>query len=267
MFKHCLYMKNQLEIIKNVGKWGNSAGILLPKEWIGNQVKIILIDRGSEVKKEAMNMLSEYLYDILGIYLTGSYSRGEQDEESDIDIIAITNNTKKDIISGKYHISLVRLEDLEKTLEKNPILISPRLKEAKVIINPLLLKELNKKEIKKASFKEYIEETKRIILINKNLINIEEKENLSSNEIIYSLILRLRGIYLINCILHNKSYSKRDFLKYLENSKVSKEEIDKIYNIYREIRDNKKYKDMKISVEDIKLLLNLLEKECKSLLK
>ncbi len=262
MFKHYLYMKTEQEYVKNVGKWGNSGGILLPKEWIGNQVKIVLINRTDEIKKEVINMLSEYLGDILGVYLTGSYSRGDQDKESDIDIIAITNHIKKEIISGKYHISLVTLENLKKTLEKNPILVAPRLREANVIINPLLLKELNKIEIKKISFKSYIEETNRIISINQELINLEKDEYLTSPEIIYSLILRLRGIYLINGILNNKKYSKRDFLKYLGNSKIDKNQIENIYNIYRNLRDDIKTKN-KIKVDNVKLLLSFLEKENK----
>ena len=262
MFKHYLYMKTEQEYVKNVGKWGNSGGILLPKEWIGNQVKIVLINRTDEIKKEVINMLSEYLGDILGVYLTGSYSRGDQDKESDIDIIAITNHIKKEIISGKYHISLVTLENLKKTLERNPILVAPRLREAKVIINPLLLKELNKIEIKKISFKSYIEETNRIISINQELINLEKDEYLTSPEIIYSLILRLRGIYLINGILNNKKYSKRDFLKYLGNSKIDKNQIENIYNIYRNLRDDIKTKN-KIKVDNVKLLLSFLEKENK----
>jgi len=261
-------MKNNLEIIRNVGKWGNSAGILLPREWIGNQVKIALIDRTSEIKKEVINMLSEHLEEIIGIYLTGSYSRGEQDQNSDIDIIAITNNLKKEMISGKYHISLVKLEDLKQTLEKNPILILPRLKEAQTILNPVLLKELNKAEIKKTSFKNYVKETKRIISINAGLLNLEKNENLTSPEIIYSLILRLRGIYLIQCILQKKNYSKKDFLKYLENSKTSKKEIQEIYEIYRNIRDDTKIEiTFKNKLDEIKSLLNFLEKENKSLLK
>ena len=48
MFKHSLNM----ELIRSVSKWGNSAGILLPKEWLGNQVKIVFIDRTLEIKKE-----------------------------------------------------------------------------------------------------------------------------------------------------------------------------------------------------------------------
>ena len=71
-------------IVKTVGKWGNSAGILLPREWLGNQVKIILIDRTSEIKKEVLSMLDDCLEDMIGIYLVGSYARGEQQEDSNI---------------------------------------------------------------------------------------------------------------------------------------------------------------------------------------
>ena len=47
-------MKVEQGFIKNVGKWGNSGGILLPREWIGNQVKIILINRTNEIRKEVL---------------------------------------------------------------------------------------------------------------------------------------------------------------------------------------------------------------------
>src|SRR3989344_5864914 len=105
MFKHCLYMQ-EIEELKEVRKWGNSAGILLPKELIGKQVKITIIDRTLEIKKEVLNIIEPFLQDIIGVYLTGSYARGEETEESDIDILVISENTKKSFISGKYEIEI-----------------------------------------------------------------------------------------------------------------------------------------------------------------
>jgi predicted nucleotidyltransferase len=257
-----------IELIRNVGKWGNSGGILVPKELIGNQVRIITINRTDKIKKEVLNILLDYLEDVIGIYLTGSYSRGDQEESSDIDIIVITNKIKKEIKSGKYHLSLIPLQNMERIMEKNPLMIAPRLMEAKEIINPELLKILNKKEVKKNSFKNYVEETKRIILINKGLINLEKDKYLTSPEIIYSVILRLRGVYLIKCILKKNNYLKKDFLKYLENSKIPKKEVLEIYKVYRNIRDNTKIEiNFKYKLEEIKSLLNFLEKENKSLSK
>ena len=45
-------MRNQIQQTSQARKWGNSGGVLLPREWIGKQVKIILIDRTEEIKKE-----------------------------------------------------------------------------------------------------------------------------------------------------------------------------------------------------------------------
>ncbi|MEK6913922.1 MAG: DUF2080 family transposase-associated protein [Nanoarchaeota archaeon] len=258
-------MNNQKEIIKNVGSWGNSAGILLPKEWLGSRVKIILIENGLEIKKEITSILLDYLDDIVGIYLTGSYSRGEQEEDSDIDIIAISNKTKKEIISGRYSISIITLENLKKTLNNNPLLVLPRLNEAKTIFNPILLRELKKIKISKNSFRGYIEETDKIIKINKNLLDFEQNPILESNEIIYSLMLRLRGIYLIQCLLQKKSYIKKEFLKHLSISSRDSKEIDKAYLLYKKIRDGKSTKKLQLKTETANSLLIFAEKEINKL--
>src|SRR3989338_4831627 len=104
MFKHCINMKQ--ELVRNISRWGNSSGILLPRESVGMQAKVILIDRTLEIKKEVISILDQYLDDIQGIYLTGSYARGDQDKDSDIYILAISGKTKKLIESGKYSIQI-----------------------------------------------------------------------------------------------------------------------------------------------------------------
>src|SRR3989344_592558 len=154
MFKLCI---NNMELTKNVIRWGNSAGVLLPKEWVGNEAKIVLVDRTSQIKKEVFDILDSYLEDILGIYLVGSYARHEQEEDSDIDVIAISSRTKKDIKSGKYNLSIIPIESIKKTLKTNPIMIYPRLAEAKTILNHSLIEELKAVKITKSSFKEFID--------------------------------------------------------------------------------------------------------------
>lgn len=257
MFKHSLNM----EIIKQVQKWGNSAGILLPKEWLGKEVQIVLIDRTSEIKEEIFDILDKSLEEVIGIYLTGSYARNEQKEDSDIDVIVISKSIRKEIVSGKYHISIIPLETIKKALKKYPISIFPRLIEAKPIINNSLLEELKKTKIRKNSFKEFIKETERIIKINEGLLKIdkEKKEILDSNEIIYSLILRLRGIFLIKNMMDKISYSNKLFLKHLMEE-IKDEEVDKVYKIYKSIKNNKKIKE-KIRMESAEKLLDLLKKD------
>jgi len=254
-----------MELLRNVARWGNGAGVLLPREWMGNQVKIIFIDRTSEIKKESLSILELYLEDILGIYLVGSYARGEQEQDSDIDIIAISKETKKEIVSGKYNISLITFESAKKTLEKNPLLILPRLNEAKTILNKSLLKELKDTKIQKSSFRNFIEECERIIKINKGLIKLDKEQGNehADSEIIYSLVLRLRGIFLANAILKKKEYSKKDFLKWI-NREINENEPEKVYNAYKAIRDNKKIK-ARIKIETAEKLIIFLEKEARKL--
>lgn len=250
-----------MELIKNIRRWGNSAGVLLPKEWAGKEARIILVDRSLEIKKEVFDILSKYLEDIFGVYLTGSYARNEQTTKSDIDVIAVSNKTKKEVVSGKYRVSIVTLGGIKKTLSANPELVLPRLNEAKVILNSSLLQELKSRKINKNSFKQFVEDSRRIIKINKGFLKMDMEqgfENLDSLNIIYSIVLRLRGVFLIIKLLKKEKYKKKDFLKWLEKE-VGKE-AEKIYNVYQKIRDNKKVK-ADIKIETAKKLLNKLEKE------
>jgi len=257
--------QRQTALIRNVGKWGNSAGILLPKEWLGNQVKIVLIDRTLEIKKEVLSILDSYLEDIIGVYLTGSYARGEQEEDSDIDVIAISKSIKKELISGRYHISITTLEGIKKTLGHYPELVIPRLREARVILNPQLLEELNKYSITKKSFKNFLEDTKRIIKMNAEFIELDnlDSEELESKAVIYSMVLRLRGIFLIKCALESKKYSKEDFKRWILQS-LDKEEFEKTYELYKSVRDNKNTK-IKIKLQTARKLKDFLIKEIKYL--
>jgi hypothetical protein len=248
-----------MELVKHVQKWGNSSGVLLPREWINKEVKIILIDRSLDIKNEIFDILDPYLEDIMGIYITGSYARGESDDKSDIDIIAISNNTQKEIISGKYNISIIPIHTIEKTLKNNPIMILPRLVEAQSITNFQLLNQLRNIKISKDSFREFIKDTEKIIKINEGLIQLdEESEYLESNELVYSLVLRLRGIYLIRCILDNKPYSNANFLSLIKKSLG--ENYLNVYEVYRGIKENKKVK-VQISIKTANKLLGLLKEE------
>jgi len=252
-----------MEIMRSVQKWGNSGGILVPKEWLNKEVKIILVDRSSDIKKEIFDILDNYLGDIIGIYLTGSYSRGEQREDSDIDIIAISNNTRKEITSGKYHIFIIPFHTIEKTLKNNPIMILPRLLEAKSITNASLLNRLKEVKISNESFDDFIKDTERVININEELINLENssKKYLESNEMIYSLLLRLRGLYLIKCIFNKKKYSNLHFLNFIKRS-VGEDYLN-VYNVYKLIKEGKKA-DIKIPLKVAEKLINLLKKEVKN---
>ena len=251
-----------MEIINSVRSWGNGAGVLVPKDWEGKQVRITLMDRTPEIRAEIFKILDKYLYDIIGIYLVGSYARNEQTAESDIDVIAVSNNVKKEIISGKYHISVYPLESVKKTMKNFPVMIYPRILEARPILNENLLNQLKSIKISRDKFKEFLEDTQRIININRGLIELDsEDEYLSSNGVIYSLILRLRAIFIIKSMLSKKKYFNQLFKKWLVQN-IGKENSEKFYLIYNSVKDNKKVK-IKVKISESEKLLDFLEKETK----
>lgn len=254
-----------MELIKPIIRVGNSAGVILPREFLHGRAKIEIIERPMNIKKDIFEILGPYLYDVLGIYLVGSRARGEHSIDSDIDIVVVSKNTRKKISSGRYNIEIYPIVSIRKTLESDPIMIYPRLIEAKPLLNSFLLNELLNIEITKYSFKEFINACKRIIKINKEFINLDkiEKERFTSSKgIVYSLILRLRSIYLMKCILNKKKYSFIDFKKWLmDKASLKEKEFNELYEIYKNTRDDKKIRKKTILIELAERLINFLEKE------
>ncbi len=249
--------------VLSVRRWGNSGGVLLPREWLGKQVEVVLVDRSNEIKEEVFEILKPYLEDVYGIYLVGSYARGEQDRNSDIDIVVISGRTRTRISSGRYNVEIYTLAGVRETLKKNPVMIYPRLKEARAILNKDLLKDLLKVKINYNNVRDFIEDCKRAVKINKGFIDFDREvgNNLDSSGVLYSLVLRLRGIYFIGLMFSGGGYSNRKFLKWLrDGTGLPAEEVDRIYEIYRKTKADAKAGDV-FSVEVGEKLLGLLERE------
>jgi len=246
-------------LVRQTIKLGNSAGILLPKSWLGSEVKATLIEKPIDIKRDILKILGPYLDDIIGIYLTGSYARGEQKKGSDIDILVITETKNKIINVGKYHIIIIKLDNVIKNLEENIITIYPLIKEAKVILNKHLLNELKKVKVTPDKLRWHIETSKTALKIIKSLLDLEEKEEIvKSTAIIYSLVLRLREAYIVECLLKNKDYNTKNLIK-LISKKIREETVKKSYAVYVAERDNKKI-PYKIKLKDVKKLYEIVDK-------
>jgi predicted nucleotidyltransferase len=245
------------ELIKPIIRVGNSAGVLLPREWLNGRARIELVEKPIEIKKDILEILSSYLEDVIGIYLVGSYARGEQTKDSDVDVLAITNRTNKRIIQNKYEIILISKDVLEKQIENNAFPLIPMLKEAKSIINSDLLACYQQIKLTQKNLKYHIETTKSAMNLAKEFLSLGEdlKENIS-DKIMYSLILRLREAYILDCLKKNKSVSKKEFLvliKRLTGSIGS-------YEAY--VRSKNKEKDFKdISTDNAKKIYNYVLKK------
>lgn len=226
-----------MELVREIRRWGNSAGILLPKDMAGKEARVIVIERTLNIKKEIFEILSAYLEDILGIYLIGSYARNEQTERSDIDILAITNKTDKRIEHGKYSIILISKDILENQLKNNILPLLPMLKEAKPVLNSSLIENYKDSELTKKNLKWHIETTKSALKMNKAFIDFcKDYRRKCSDKTAYSLILRLREVYIIDCLIKNKIWDNKKFLKLIKSISGSLN----AYEGYLRIKNNKK---------------------------
>jgi len=225
------------ELIKPIIKVGNSAGVLLPREWLNGKARIELVEKPLDINKEVLQILEPYLEDVVGIYIVGSYARHEETEESDIDILAITQKTEKHIKPGKYDILLIPKEIIEQQLEKDALPILPMLIEAKPILNKGLLDKYKKAELTKDNLKYHIETTKSALnVVREDIKAAKELNQKVSDASAYSLILRLRTLYIIECIKNQQICTKKKFLSLVKKITGSLS----AYNLYRDVKNNKK---------------------------
>ena len=253
-------IKEQLR--KKVARSGNSGAVWVPKDWLGEEILITRLETKKSLEEEILKILLPYLKNISSIFLYGSYARKEETKDSDVDILVIAENKFK-IKADKFDINVIQADNIEESVRTNAFIYAVIL-ESKPIVNSYLLTNLKKIKFNSKDFvKFYIDSTKDSILSTKEMIELDrlDGEYITSYSIIYSLILRLRGIFLINCILKNKTFSNALFKEYLTKHT---QEFKKIYDIYRGIRDNKTI-NTQIEINSAELLLNLLNKEIRAL--
>lgn len=244
-------------IVKQAREVGTSAGVLLPRSWLNKRVVVTLFSPSKEeMAKDILDILVKMNLneEVKGIYLFGSYARGDYDSDSDIDVLAITEKTNKLIDQGSYEITLISEQNFSKNLLFSLYYLTI-IKEAKTIINKeLLVKYLSKRW--KFKIKNLLTEIERIIEINRDVAEIclQNRKNVPDG-IVYSIVLRLRELYLLKCLISNKIYSKKDFLEITG---------EKIYSAYSRIKRNEKEFD-NVYPSEIISLLHLSEKWLKEL--
>lgn len=250
------------QLIKDVTEIGNGAHIFVPKNWLNQKVLITKIPKLT-IKQQIIKILSPYLDKVIAVFLYGSYARGEQEKDSDVDVLVVAEEKIKIKEKGKLSFEIVEHNKLKDNIKLNPLMFYPMIQEAKPIINSLLLEELKKIKFNKNAsiLRWFIDSTKDHIKSNKEFIELDKLDGdyLTSYCVIYSLILRLRGILLIRGILHKKPYSRNLFKKWLTKY-ISNKDYKKVYNIYRSVRDEKKIK-VKIKLPEVEKLLYLLKEE------
>jgi len=244
--------------IKKAIKAGNSSAVILPRSWLDKDVRIELIKKTPEIILfDVLNIAKKYvpLKEIIGVYLTGSYARKEEDKESDIDILIITKNIDLELINeGIYNLLLVSSGLLKQKLKNDLFPVGQMIREAESLLNSDYLNSLNI-EVTRKNVKWYLDTTEEKIQLIEKIIEKEKEKNKKyvSDRIAYTLILRIRTLYMLKNLILNEDYSKKNFILHIK--KIS--QGTNAYERYLVIKNNLK-EENKVSLEEIERLCEYL---------
>ena len=253
-----------MRLIKKAVEIGNGAAVYVPKEYLGMEIVVTLPDSVKDLKKRILTQLIEFMPNILGVYLYGSYARNEQERWSDVDILVVTKGKDANVKNalGDIDARIVPLNELKKTIQNYPVLIMPILNEAQVLLNPVLLDELKNSKIDFRKFNWNFEEIKGIVKIVEGFIELDDKNIPSS--LMYSLMMRIRVCYLAECLLENKPFSNKGVRKLLLNYGLKEKDAGRFFYIYRLVREDEAPK-INVKKEEVLGLLKILNKYVKKI--
>ncbi|MFH1711226.1 MAG: nucleotidyltransferase domain-containing protein [Nanoarchaeota archaeon] len=248
--------------IKKTVKSGNSSAVILPRAWLNQEVRVELIKKTPEmILQDVLKITKECLKsrDIIGIYLVGSYARGEEDKDSDIDILVITRDIDREMISkNNYNILLVSSKLLNQKLKHDLLPLGQMIREAKPILNSVYL-DLIELKITKENIKWYLDTTESKLKIIKEVISkIDSNKNNKSisDKVAYTLVLRIRTLHIIKKMIEKKSYSKKEFVNIINNISKGKN----AYERYLAVKNNQQEKKV-LSIEEAEKLYIYLKNQ------
>ena len=247
--------------IKKAIKAGNSSAVILPRAWLDKEVRIELIKKTPGViLNDVLEILKKNisLESVIGIYLTGSYARGEEEEKSDIDLLIITDDIDKKMIQeGMYNVLIVSYQLLYQKLEQDLFPVGQMLKEAKPLLNSDYIKDLEIKVTKK-NVKWYLDTTKDKLEVIKEYIDDANGKNKKylGDRIAYTLVLRIRTLEIIKKLVQNKNYSKKEFVKLIKTISNGTNAYERYLIIKNHLKEGEK-----LSVNETERLYEYLKKD------
>lgn len=245
----------QEQLIRKVSLFGNGAHIIAPREWVNESVLIIRIE-DKPIKQRILELLTPHLDKVIGVFIYGSHARGESSVNSDIDVLVVARETFNFEKTSGIDLIIVPEKDIKHLIKSNPILLYSIFREAKPVINDNYLENLRKIKLNKNYFKPFLNQTENAIKSNEEILELDKQTGkVTSNAVIYSLILRLRGLFIIDSLLHNVDFSNSKFSKWLQSYNIN---YNSVYEVYRNVRNDKKEKDS-VPLEQAEILLNLLK--------
>ncbi len=257
----CFNIEEVIE--KEVVPFGNGSIVYTPKKWIGRKVAVVLQQQLIDVKGETLEILKPHLDLVEGAFLFGSFAREEHTRESDLDVLVITSKRIAIKRAGKMDILAKTKEEFLQELKKDKTLFLHQiLSEAKPIFNENLLKELKERQ-GKPDYNQFLDDTIGAFKSVQELLQASKKqglEYLDSNAIIYSLMLRIRGLLTAQGLAKKQPYSNQKMENRLKAHGFSEKAIKDFGTVYRAERDNKKT-SVKIRLDEAEKLFEAAKLE------
>ena len=226
---------------------------------------MVILPEKPELRERILHLLEPHLRDIISVAIYGSYARNEQAKESDVDVLVITKdkNIKFNFKEEKLEIVSFPIDKLKMAIEKHPAIYYQMVQEAEPLINAYVLNELKNIKIGKESFRGYLKETKEHNKSSRELLELDKIDGicLKSYSALYSAMLRLRGLFIIKCVLKKNKFSNEKFKNRLIGQGLNIKEFEDSYKAYRLVRDDMAFKDLKINISVAEKVLNILEGE------
>lgn len=247
--------------VKKAVRAGNSSAVILPRAWLNKEVRVELVRKSNEtILADVISILKDYInYEkVMGVYLVGSYARGEETDESDIDILVITSEVDMEMIKeGAYNIMVISYELLRQKLERDLLPIGQMIKESKALLNSRLISSLEVRVTRK-NVRWYLDTTGSKLELVKKAINLAKKKNKNNldNVIAYTLVLRIRTLHIIEKLAKNEAYLKIDFVRLVRS--VSGGSM--AYECYLAVKNNSN-KSKGISIDEGEKLYEYLKEE------
>ena len=173
---------------------------------------------------------------VVGIYLYGSWSRGEEDEFSDFDLMIVVENSEvKEEIKGLFQgmdINVFSERDLERYLELMPSFIVALREAVTLYGKPVEMLEIPEPD-PVAMLAELRTGMERMDQLSE-LISDDVDETLT-NTVVYVAILRLRQAFAVECLYWNRGFTKERFLRLIDEIGIGRE----YYHYYKLAKDDR----------------------------
>jgi len=242
------------KFVKRVVASGNAGGVYVPKKWVSRYVVVSLVGVEDYVLKE----LAPHMEDVKGVYLYGSHARREASPDSDINVFVVS---KKRISYQKkpgLNVEILSEDEVDSFASASPVEYYCMVREAVPLVEDHgLLERLRDFVLEEGHVKKFLEDAERSIDLSERLA--AEGDHAAA---IYSLILRLRGLYVIK----TGGYTHKGFEGYLAEKGLDRKEYKRFYDVYRMKRDDAPVR-VQVAPSDVNILQDVTKKVLEEVVK